>query len=65
MLEADLHHMPNDRNTQEGKCVGEITSDLILDMYEKIQNLPEDQKAEALENVKLLSKNIGKFLVKS
>ena len=52
-------------NNVEGECLGEITYDLILDMYEKIQHLPDEEKAEALENIKLLSKNVGKILVKT
>ena len=57
--------MVEKNNRVEAEYLGEITPDLILDMYEKVRYLPEDQKAESLENIKLLSKNIGKLLIKT
>lgn len=41
----------------------EITSDFILELYEKSKELKGDKKAKMLEVAEELSKHIGKWLV--
>lgn len=52
------------KNNETAEYIGTITSDLILDMYEKVRDLPDEEKPAALDAIKELSRNIGKELVK-
>jgi len=41
-----------------------ITEDLILDLYEESKLLKGEKKKKLIDTIELLSKNIGKYLVK-
>jgi hypothetical protein len=46
------------------KIKEKITSDLILDLYEKAKTMKGEEKKKLIEKIKLLSKHIGDYLVK-
>jgi len=45
------------------KVKKKITSDLILDLYDKAKSLKGQEKKKLLKKVKLLSQHIGDYLV--
>jgi len=50
---------------EEGTCMGTITSDMILDLYEQCKQMDEGPlKEEKLNSIKYLTKNLGRLLVK-
>jgi len=48
----------------KGDIQYQITSDLVLDLYEEVRKLKGKAKKEGMEKVKLLSKRIGDYIVK-
>ena len=48
----------------EGLVKTKVTHDLIIDLYEKYKKMEEGElKVAFLETIKVLSKNVGSFLV--
>jgi len=41
-----------------------ITSDFILDLYEKAKSMKGKEKKKLIEKIELLSKHVGDYLVK-
>lgn len=50
---------------KEGEVKTKITSDFILDLYDKAKKLKSQEEKRALmKTIKLLSKHIGEYLIK-
>ena len=45
------------------KVKHKITSDLILDLYEKSKKLKGEEKKKLIKKIKLLSQHVGDYLV--
>jgi len=60
-----LHIIPDpDRGTEKVEITHRITSDLVLDLYEKALELNGSEKEKLMEKVKLLSQYVGGYMVK-
>lgn len=50
---------------KKGEVKTKITSDFILDLYDKAKKLKsQEKKASLMRAIKLLSKHIGEYLIK-
>jgi hypothetical protein len=59
-----LDNVIKDSDLQKQIVEQEITSDFVLELYEKSKKLRGKKKKEMLTTAELLSKHIGKWLVK-
>lgn len=50
---------------ERGEIKQKVTSDYILDLYEKAKKIKSrTAKAKMMKNIKVLSQNLGKYLVR-
>jgi hypothetical protein len=57
-----LHIKPREESITAVVIKHRITSDLVLDLYEKATLLEGDEKKQLMTKVKLLSKHVGGYM---